>query len=388
VRYKNVETLREDIALAMRVSTLHIARCQQGISLEFPNPNPRPVKLLPLLADVQPLAVATTLLGLNDEGRPLLANLASPDVAHILVAGTTGCGKSTLLRTIAASMILSHAPRVVSLAIIDPKGRTFPVDFTCPHLTRPIITDEREAGETLRSLVRLMEIRDQRRESTPPVIVIVDELADLVMMCDAAEGALIRLAQRGREAGIHLVAATQRPSANVLSGLMRANFPLRLVGKVTSTTDAQVAAGRGATGAHLLTGRGDFLAINGHSWRFQAAYIDHQELIDTLKEESWYTGPSALKLPKPPPPPSDDPDWLRNGVAKLRAWWLENRGAWGAKAQAQRILYPDAPNAGSYFEKTRQIIETIEAEAASETTTTPIPALVSAKNVKTGGQDA
>jgi S-DNA-T family DNA segregation ATPase FtsK/SpoIIIE len=166
-------------------------------------------------------------------------------VAHILVAGTTGCGKSVLLRTLAASLILTQRPGAVSLLAIDPKGRTFPAGFACPHLLRPVITASAEASELLRSLVLLMKARDERRESQPLIVVLIDELADLVMSDAGVESALLRLTQRGREAGIHLVAATQRPSAAILSGLVRANFPLRLVGRVVSPEDAQIAAGQG-----------------------------------------------------------------------------------------------------------------------------------------------
>jgi S-DNA-T family DNA segregation ATPase FtsK/SpoIIIE len=126
-----------------------------------------------------------------------------------------------------------------------------------------------------------MEWRDRRRESAPRVVVLLDELAELVLEGgEGIEAPLVRLAQRGREAGIHLVAATQRPSAAVLSGLLRANFPLRLVGRVTSATDARVAAGRGGTEAHLLEGRGDFLAVGSGAEviRFQAAYVNGAEM--------------------------------------------------------------------------------------------------------------
>ena len=124
-----------------------------------------------------------------------------------------------------------------------------------------------------------------RLRGAPRIIVLIDELADLVRQGGAAVTDLLtRLLQRGREAGIHVVAATQRPSAAVLSGLMRANFPLRLVGRVVSADDARVASGRAGTNAHLLHGRGDFLALGGGEElvRFQVAYIGEKALQQQL----------------------------------------------------------------------------------------------------------
>jgi len=291
IRFSKIRALADDLALAMRVPALQIRRGEEGIVLEFSNPNPKSVKLLSLLPEVSPLPISTALLGVTGEGVPLLARLSSPEVAHILISGTTGSGKSALLRTVAASLVLAHQPDAVRLLCLDPKGRTFQALHGVPHLIRPPVSEMSEVIEALRSLVRTMEIRDRRRENSPRLVVCVDELADLILQDGLQPGgrhsvgarateALTRLVQRGREAGIHVVAATQRPSSAILSGLMRANFPLRLVGKVVSASDARVAAGRSGTGAHLLNGRGDFLAVNGGDMpiRFQVAYISDKDL--------------------------------------------------------------------------------------------------------------
>jgi S-DNA-T family DNA segregation ATPase FtsK/SpoIIIE len=271
----------------MRVSSLTIDRDENGVVLAFANPEPKPVGLLDLLDEVHAVPAATAALGLTDGGVPLLARLSAPDVAHILVAGTTGSGKSVLLRTMATSLVLTNVPRTVRLLCIDPKGRTFRALDQAPHLARPVITTPEEALEALRSLLRTMQLRDHRGElpgkgsGVSRIVVFIDELADLMMVGgDAVTEALTRLAQRGREAGIHLVVATQHPSAAILGSVMRANFPLRLVGRVASAQDAQVAAGRGGTDAHLLHGRGDFLAISGgdHPIRFQVAQIAEREV--------------------------------------------------------------------------------------------------------------
>jgi S-DNA-T family DNA segregation ATPase FtsK/SpoIIIE len=296
-RFSAIRRLADDMALAMRVPNLAIDRDEHGVVLAFANPDPKPVDLLPLLDDVQPVPNATAVLGLTDDGVPLLARLAAPDVAHVLVAGTTGSGKSVLLRTMAASLVLTHAPYALRIVGIDPKGRTFRTLAAAPHLTRPLITDPDEALEALHSLLRTMEIRDRRGElpadgpdhaahsGVPRIVVFIDEMADLIMAGGGAvTEALTRLVQRGREAGIHLVAATQHPSAAILGSVMRANFPLRLIGRVVSAQDARVSAGRGGTDAHLLHGRGDFLAVSGgaHPIRFQVANSDAGEIQEAL----------------------------------------------------------------------------------------------------------
>lgn len=288
IRFASIKHLADDLALALKTPSLHVRRGEEGVILEFANPTPRAVDFLTLLPEVTPLPPAAVLLGLTDEGAPLLVRLASPDVAHILVAGTTGSGKSALLRTLAASVVLGQAPQAMRLLCLDPKGRAFQALTGLPHLTRPPVVSAPEAVEALRSAVRVMEARDRRGESAdagPRIVILIDELADLVMQGGAAVSDLLtRLLQRGRAAGIHVVAATQRPSAAVLSGLMRANFPLRLVGRVVSADDARVASGRAGTNAHLLQGRGDFLALGGGEAlvRFQVAYLGEKAFKQQL----------------------------------------------------------------------------------------------------------
>ncbi len=287
VRFAALRSLADDLAIAMKVPSLRISRSRDGVVLEFPNPAPRPLTLLGLLDEVMPLPPETALLGLTEEGAPLLAKFSSPSVAHVLVAGTTGSGKSVLLRGMALSLILGQHPRDLRLLCIDPKGRTFGTLGDAPHLIRPPVREVHEAIEAVQSAVRLMEVRDRRGESRPHLIVMIDEVADLVMEGGKAMTyALTRLAQRGREAGVHLVAATQRPSAAVLDGVLRANFPLRLVGKVTSAMEARLASGRAGTEAHLLQGRGDFLAVGGgRPIRFQTAYVGAEEAKLAVREK-------------------------------------------------------------------------------------------------------
>ncbi|HIQ01502.1 MAG TPA: hypothetical protein EYH30_05165, partial [Anaerolineales bacterium] len=183
------------------------------------------------------------------------------------------------------SLALRHPrPGELALVLIDPKGRAFGDLAGLPHLTRPVVVEVEEAVEALGSLVRLMERRDRLGESRPPVVVFIDELTDLMMVGGAeAEHRLTRLLQRGREAGVHVVAATQKPTAAVIGSLVKANFPVRLVGKVTCPEDARVASGWKGTGAERLMGRGDFIAVaEGQVFRFQAAYVSPDEAAEMV----------------------------------------------------------------------------------------------------------
>lgn len=276
-RFAAIRALSDDLALALKTRSLRLDLDREGIVLEFPHPEPRPVLLRPLLREVGPLPLSTVVLGLTEDGTPLLARLSSPEVAHILIAGTTGSGKSALLRTIAASLILTHKPESIRLLGIDPKERLFKPLADSPLWLRPPIGKAQDAIAALHEAARTMELRDKHGVTMPRIVILIDELADLMFAGGTElEKMLIRLAQRGREAGIHLIAATQRPSAAVMSGLLKANFPLRLVGRVTSPEDARVATGRAGTQAHLLEGHGDFLAVGSGETliRFQAAWYE------------------------------------------------------------------------------------------------------------------
>ena len=370
VRFASIQRLTEDLALALRVPQVRVTRGIEGVILEFANPHPTAVTLMGLLQALQPLPVATALLGASERNAPLLARLPSPSVAHILIAGTTGCGKSILLRTIAASLMLSNAPHVVGLVLIDPKGRTFPPPFAAAHLLRPVITQPAEAVEALRSLVHLMTIRDRTGESFPHIVVCIDELADLVMGGEGVSRQLERLAQRGREAGIHLVVATQRPSAAILSGIVRANFPLRLVGKVVSAEDARIASGRGGTGAERLQGKGDFLAVRGDQvTRFQVAYSTPEDLTPLSKSGSLH---AKLALPAVSAEPSSSTsDDVARLADKLRPWWKAHGGDWGSKSKALHYLFGEAVRAGGWhWQMTQAAIDRLSASSSSISTAT------------------
>jgi len=288
-KISKIKRLSEELAAALDTSSCRIARRGAAIDLEIPRDDPEMVRLLPLCKqlDAEEIPPVTAVLGLADDGAPLLIRLPSPDVAHVLVAGTTGSGKTVLLQTIILSLAMLNRAKEVRMVLLDPKGSAFRPFEGAPHLSRPVIREVGEGEEALESLVRLMEKRGELGREGPHVVVVIDELADLLMTGGKAlQRSLTRLLQRGRGAGIHVVAATQKPTASVVGSLVKANFPVRLVGRVTSATDARVASGWSGTGAERLEGRGDFLAVaEGRVTRFQAAYVGVREIREMVGDD-------------------------------------------------------------------------------------------------------
>jgi S-DNA-T family DNA segregation ATPase FtsK/SpoIIIE len=323
-KVSKVQALADELALALGVTNVRVSRQGGSVQLEIPRDDAQTVKLLPLMAQLSkgrgdaissseiephsssrreyaasfaylqktPLPLYTAALGLCDDGAPLLMRLSSPDVAHVLIAGCTGSGKTVLCQTMILSLAMAHRRSQLQLVLVDPKRRAFASFASLPHLLRPIISDVAEAVDALGEIVQLMDMRGQEgretrgQEVTPRIVVVLDELADLMQVGgQALAEPLTRLVQRGREAGIHIIACTQKPSSQVVGTLIRANFPARLVGKVVSPEDARVAAGIGGTGAEKLTGRGDFIAVAaGQVLRFQAAYVSAAEMEQVVAQ--------------------------------------------------------------------------------------------------------
>ena len=292
VKVRKVASLSEEIALSLGAPSCRVQRHQGQMEIEVPR---RKGQVVPLLRVCQRLAVResagqatipphTAVLGLDQEGVPLLVRLPSPNVAHVLIAGTTGSGKTALARTIVTSLVLNNSQRTLQVVLIDPKGRGFMPFEGLPHLLVPVVTRVDEALPLLQRLVGEMERRDAERRAEPRLVVALDEMADLVQVGGREmENALTRLTQRGREAGIHLVACTQKPTATVIGSLIKSNFPVRIVGSVASPEDAKVATGIGGTGAERLLGQGDFLVVaKGQVTRMQAAYASEGEVRDLV----------------------------------------------------------------------------------------------------------
>lgn len=284
----SIEHLTEEIALVIDAPTVRVTRSKGVLALEAPLHNPQPVFLLALLQDVPILTPVTAVLGLSLEGEPFTLPFMAPEVTHVLIAGATGCGKTELLRSVVLSLALYNRQAHLQLALIDPKRRGFAPLSDLPHLIAPIASSTEDASDLLRELLDEMERRDKENAlPTPRIVIAVDEVSDLLLTGGKEiERSLIRLAQRGREAGLHLICSTQRPSADVIPGALKANLPARLVGKVASSQESLTAAGIAGVSAEALVGNGDFVAvIGGRITRFQASYTglpDIQRLIDYL----------------------------------------------------------------------------------------------------------
>jgi S-DNA-T family DNA segregation ATPase FtsK/SpoIIIE len=305
-RISSLENLSEELALTLEAFSVRIVRSAGSLAIEIPLPDPEPVHLLSLVQDVPMQPPVTAILGLSAEGQPYLLPMMAPEVTHVLIAGATGCGKTELLRSLILSLALYNRQAHLQVVLIDPKRRGLLPLQGLPHLLAPVAVSPEEALDLLEYTVAEMERRD--RENAPPtprIVVAIDEVGDLLAVADRkVEHALVRLAQRGREAGFHIVVSTQRPSAEAVPGALKANLPARLIGRVASGQEAIMAAGISGTNAELLIGSGDFVAvIGGQVTRFQAAYtgpLDIQRIVAYLTEtmaQAGYSGQAPALRP-------------------------------------------------------------------------------------------
>ena len=283
-KVSKVAALAEEIALALGKREARVYRKGGEINVEVPRVQAEPVRLLPLCSRLAVLPPVTAVLGVEENGTPLLLRLSAPDVAHVLIAGTTGSGKTALARTLLTSLAMHNRQGDVQLVLIDPKGRGFRPLAHLPHVLGNIASSPEDVNQRLHWLVQEMERRDLRQISRPALIIAVDELADLLQTGGReAEALVTRLGQRGREAGLHLVACTQKPTSSLIGGAIKANFPVRLVGAVAGKDEARYATGVTDSGAEKLEGKGDFLLVSkGDLIRFQAAWLGPSELEQIL----------------------------------------------------------------------------------------------------------
>ncbi len=286
-RVARIIALSEEMALRLDAQRVRVSRQGAAVQVDVPREDGQVVRLMDLCQRLPEVPKQTAILGLDETGIPLLLRLPSPEVAHVLIAGTTGSGKTALARSIALSLAMYNRLGEIQMIFIDPKGNGFDpfVAFdggssSLPHLLRPAVRDVHQAVFLLGEMVEEMVRRDRENICEPRVVIFIDEVADLMEQGGKAMDRLMtRLTQRGRSAGLHLVACTQKPLVASIGSLTRSNFPVRLVGSVASADDAKIAAGIAGTGAEKLLGRGDFLLVaKGHVTRFQAAYISEAEI--------------------------------------------------------------------------------------------------------------
>ncbi|TCI58128.1 DNA translocase FtsK [Exiguobacterium sp. SH5S13] len=307
VKVSRITSLSDDLALALAAKDIRIEAPIPGkaaIGIEVPNQEVAPVCLRevleaePVKRDEAPLLVA---LGRSISGETV--TIALNKMPHLLVAGSTGSGKSVCINGMIVSILMRTRPDQVRLMMIDPKMVELNVYNGVPHLLTPVVTDPKKAAQALKQVVAEMERRyelfsrygvrniegyndlvdkseDEDAKRLPFIVVIVDELADLMMVAsNDVEDAIMRLAQMARAAGIHMVLATQRPSVDVITGVIKANIPSRIAFAVSSATDSRTILDGG--GAEKLLGRGDMLMLaNGMNKpvRVQGAFVSDQEV--------------------------------------------------------------------------------------------------------------
>jgi len=279
VKISAVEAVARELALALGVESVRVAPRNGTLAIEVPRADGKNVYLVPMLERLAKVPACSPLLGLDETGLPLVLSLPSPDVAHALIAGTTGAGKTVLARTMVLSLAARNEQRRLQVGLLDPKGRAYDPLRSLPHVLFYEADPERALG-WMRWLLAEMLRRDQDRRHEPRIVLFIDELADLVMAAGTGlQEALTRLTQRGREAGIHIVACTQKPTAEVMGALAKANFPTRIVGKVPDAGVAATCAGVPGSGAEVLQGRGDFVVVScAGVMRLQAAYAPGSEV--------------------------------------------------------------------------------------------------------------
>ncbi len=323
VKVSKISSLTDDLALLLGASSIRVLTPIPGkttVGIEVPNKNPRPIGFLDLVKNVQKSAKEMDLpiaLGQNVNNEVVVEDIAT--MPHMLVSGTTGSGKSVFINTLITSLLYTKSPKELRFLMIDPKMIELNSYNGIPHLLKPVVTDVEEAKDLLvwaeqemdRRYERFSDIQSrnittfneaikkgskesaERRskkkldwawEEMPYIVIVIDELADLMItQGKLVEVPITRIAQKARAAGIHLVMATQRPSAEIVTGLIKTNFPTRMAFKVSSSIDSRTILD--TSGAEKLLGKGDMLFMpNGKSLeRIQGCFISEGEVKKIVK---------------------------------------------------------------------------------------------------------
>jgi S-DNA-T family DNA segregation ATPase FtsK/SpoIIIE len=348
IKYSRITSLCDDLCLALRAESILIERMagKSTVGIQVPNRERETIWLRECVESQEFLAHKSKLtisLGKDINGRIVVADLAS--MPHLLIAGSTGSGKSVAINAMIMSMLYKATPDQVRLILVDPKRLELGVYEGVPHLYTPIITEPKLAANALRNAVREMERRlkllaekgvrnidqfnklyegdntlslfgDEEREGPLPyIVIIIDELADLMMLDgNNVEESVTRLAQMARAVGIHLVLATQRPSVDVITGLIKANFPARISFRVATKVDSRTILD--ANGAEALLGRGDMLYLPSGSarvHRLHAPLVTEKEIAAVV--EFWKSQALAQYQEKFLEPPRDENGRVEAGSA-------------------------------------------------------------------------
>jgi S-DNA-T family DNA segregation ATPase FtsK/SpoIIIE len=349
IKYSRITGLADDLCLALRAESLLIERIpgKSTIGIEVPNQNRQTIALREEIESsefVNSPSKLTLAMGKDLIGRHRITDLAQ--MPHLLIAGSTGTGKSVFLNSLIVSMLYKATPDELKLVMVDPKRLELGLYENIPHLLAPVVTDPKIASNVLRNATREMErrlkllaqrgvrnidqynrtfqrgeslslfeeVEDAEHKPLPFLVIVIDELADLMMVdTNNVEESITRLAQMARAVGIHLILATQRPSVDVITGLIKANFPARISFRVASKVDSRTILD--ANGAESLLGRGDMLYLPAGSsrlhrmhgayvteeeigavcefWRSQAKAVYNEKLLEAPKDENASGEPGA-----------------------------------------------------------------------------------------------
>ena len=306
IKLSKIQSLSDDLTLRLKTSDVRITPPLPNkglIGIEVPNKKRKIVYFKKLIENEEfvnskkPLLFA---LGVEVDGKPRYEDLSK--MPHLLIAGSTGSGKSVCINTIIASLIIKNTPKTLRFLLIDPKMVELSLYEGIPHLLMPVIKDRKMAVKVLKMAVAWMEYRykllakvgakslesynNKTGDYKPYIVIIIDEFADLILTQGKdVEGPIARLAQMARAVGIHLIVATQRPSVDVITGIIKANFPVRIAFKVPSKVDSRVILD--TIGAEKLLGKGDMLYIpptSSEPQRLHGAFISEDEIIKMVNK--------------------------------------------------------------------------------------------------------
>lgn len=336
VRVSRIASLQDDIKMALAAKDIRIEAPIPGksaVGIEIPNAESTIVKMHELLVNIPTNLASKKLLvalGKNIMGQPIYGELDK--MPHLLVAGATGSGKSVCMNAMITSLLMRCTPQEVKLVLVDPKRVEFTAYHGIPHLLTPVINDAKEAANGLKVVVEMMEGRYElfseagvrniatynekvytngfgdSRKPLPYIVVIIDELADLMMVAaKEVEASIQRITQLARAAGIHLIVATQRPSVDVITGIIKANIPSRIAFAVSSAVDSRTILDQ--TGAERLLGYGDMLYIpigEPSATRIQGVYVSDQEVASICEYVKSQAKPVYDKTFQPPSCPTGE----------------------------------------------------------------------------------